>query len=147
MRLRLWDRLSSLIARLRGAEQADMGTGRLRARLSRLIFVLTRRRFDEDARLEIHTHLESLTERYLRQGMSPDEAYVAARRQFGNTSTCGRIYGVLACAVRQRSTEIGIRVALGATALQVRALVFRQAAVVVSLGIAARLTAALTLGR
>jgi len=54
---------------------------------------------------------------------------------------------VLAYAVRQRSTEIGIRVALGATALQVRALVFRQAAVVVGLGIAAGLTAALTLGR
>lgn len=57
----------------------------LRARLSRLVFALTRRRFDEDTRLEIDAHLEWLTERYRRQGMSPDEAYVAARRQFGNT--------------------------------------------------------------
>lgn len=58
----------------------------LRARASRLVFVLARRRFDEEVRLEIDAHLESLTERYLRQGVSPDEAYVAARRQFGNTA-------------------------------------------------------------
>ena len=57
------------------------------------------------------------------------------------------LYGVLAYAVRQRSTEIGIRIALGATAGQVRALVFRQAAVVVSLGVAAGLAGALVLGR
>ena len=58
---------------------------RLRARLSRLIFVLARRRFDEDLRVEIDEHLDALTERYRRQGMSPDEAFVTARRQFGNT--------------------------------------------------------------
>lgn len=57
------------------------------------------------------------------------------------------IYGVLAYAVRQRSTEIGIRIALGATAGQVRALVFRQAAAVVSLGVAAGFAGALALGR
>jgi ABC-type antimicrobial peptide transport system permease subunit len=57
------------------------------------------------------------------------------------------IYGVLAYAVRQRSTEIGIRIALGATAGQVRALVFGHAAAVVSLGIAAGLAGALVLGR
>ena len=59
---------------------------RLRARLSRLLFVLARRRLDEETRLEIDAHLDLLTERYLRQGMSPDEAYIAARRQFGNTT-------------------------------------------------------------
>ena len=57
------------------------------------------------------------------------------------------LYGVLAYTVRQRTTEIGIRIALGATAAQVRALVFRQAAVVVSLGVAAGLAGALVLGR
>ena len=59
---------------------------RLRARVSRLSFVLDRRRLDEEARLEIDAHLDLLTERYLRQGMSPDEASIAARRRFGNTT-------------------------------------------------------------
>ena len=58
---------------------------RLRARISRLVFVLARRRFDEDMRQEIDAHLDSLAERYRRQGMSADEAYLAARRRFGNT--------------------------------------------------------------
>ncbi len=38
--------------------------------------------FDE----EVQTHLDLLEERYLRQGMTPDEARLAARRQFGNRS-------------------------------------------------------------
>jgi putative ABC transport system permease protein len=59
---------------------------RLRASVSRLFFVLTRRRSDEDARLEIDAHLDLLTERYLRQGMSPDEAYMTARRRLGNAT-------------------------------------------------------------
>lgn len=59
---------------------------RLRAIVSRLVFMLARRRLDEDMRLEIDAHLDSLTEHYRRQGMSPDEAYIAARRQFGNTA-------------------------------------------------------------
>ena len=46
--------------------------------------MVARRRLDEDMRLEIDTHLESLTDHYRRQGMTPDEAYIAARRQFGN---------------------------------------------------------------
>jgi predicted permease len=57
---------------------------RLRAGVSRLTFALARRRIDEDTRFEIDSHLNLLTERYRRQGMSPDAAYLAARRQFGN---------------------------------------------------------------
>jgi predicted permease len=63
----------------------DMWT-RLRAIASRLTFILARQRLDEDVRLEIDAHLDSLTEHYRRQGMSPDEASIAARRQFGNAS-------------------------------------------------------------
>ena len=58
----------------------------LRAQVSRLVFVLKRRRLDEEARLEIDAHLDLLTERYLRQGLSPEEACLAARRRFGNTT-------------------------------------------------------------
>src|SRR5262245_8379071 len=59
---------------------------RLRALVSRLTFVLARRRLDEDMRLEIDAHLDSLAEHYRRQGMSSDQAYLAARRQFGSPS-------------------------------------------------------------
>jgi predicted permease len=57
------------------------------------------------------------------------------------------LYGMLAYAVRQRTPEIGIRVALGATGAQVRALVLRQAAVVFAMGLCAGLVGAFVLSR
>jgi putative ABC transport system permease protein len=57
------------------------------------------------------------------------------------------LYAVLAYVVRQRSSEIGIRIALGATDGQVRALILRQAVVVLGVGVAAGLVGALILGR
>lgn len=41
---------------------------------------------NSDFETEIHDHLKLLTERYIRQGMSPEEADQAAGRQFGNTT-------------------------------------------------------------
>jgi putative ABC transport system permease protein len=46
------------------------------------------------------------------------------------------IYGVMAHTVAQRTHEIGLRVALGAQPAQVRALVLRQAATLVGIGVA-----------
>ncbi len=57
------------------------------------------------------------------------------------------LYGVLAYAVRQRTQEIGIRMALGATAAQVRLAVLRQAGVVLGTGLLAGVGGALVLGR
>lgn len=58
----------------------------LRATISRLPFVWRRRQFDEEACREMNDHLDLLTQRYGRQGMTHDEAYRAARRQFGNVT-------------------------------------------------------------
>lgn len=57
------------------------------------------------------------------------------------------LYGVLAYMVRLRTREIGIRIALGATTAQVRALVLRHALIVVGIGLVAGTGGALVLGR
>ena len=59
---------------------------RVRTAVSRLRFVWSRRHLDEEARREINDHVDLLTARYVRQGMTHDEAYCAARRQFGNVT-------------------------------------------------------------
>ncbi|MGD8454005.1 MAG: ABC transporter permease [Phycisphaerae bacterium] len=57
------------------------------------------------------------------------------------------LYGVLSYIVAQRTQEIGLRVALGAQAGQVRGLVLRQAMVLVGIGIVAGLVASLAASR
>src|SRR5579872_3977330 len=54
--------------------------------LSRIAATFRRRRLEADFDEELDAHLEMLTERYLRQGMDPDEAACAARRQFGGVT-------------------------------------------------------------
>ena len=49
-----------------------------------------RRRLDEETRDEIETHLELLTDRYVRSGMTPEDARATARRQFGNVTLASR---------------------------------------------------------
>jgi putative ABC transport system permease protein len=57
------------------------------------------------------------------------------------------LYGVLVYTVHQRTAEIGIRIALGASTAQVRGLVLRQATLVVGGGIVAGIGGSLMLGR
>ena len=57
------------------------------------------------------------------------------------------LYGVLAYTVRQRTPEIGLRIALGATPGQIRALVLRQAIVLLATGVVLGAAGALVLGR
>jgi len=58
----------------------------LRALMARLRGLIGDRKADRELDDEIDTHLRLLTERYVRQGMSEDEAAWAARRQFGNVT-------------------------------------------------------------
>ena len=57
------------------------------------------------------------------------------------------LYGVISTAVAQRTPEIGIRVALGATPASIRTLVLRQAVVLTTAGLAAGIASGLALTR
>ena len=55
----------------------------LRSVLSRIAALFTLRRGDRDLDAEIEAHLSLLADRLVRQGMTPEEARYAARKQFG----------------------------------------------------------------
>ena len=57
------------------------------------------------------------------------------------------LYGILAYTVVQRTREMGLRIALGASPAQVRAIVFRQVGLMTIIGSAIGLVLALALGR
>ena len=57
---------------------------KLIAAVSRLRFVVRRRRLSHEASDELRLHLELLTARYVDSGMAPDAARFAAQRQLGN---------------------------------------------------------------
>jgi putative ABC transport system permease protein len=59
---------------------------RLRAFVEKLRGFLLRQERDDDFDEEVQEHLRMLAERFVAQGMSREEAAVAARRQFGNTT-------------------------------------------------------------
>jgi putative ABC transport system permease protein len=74
-------------------------------------------------------------------------ALVAAFAMLALTLAMVGVSGVLAYSVRQRRREFGVRLALGATARHIRALVWSDAARVLGTGVAIGLIAALLLGQ
>jgi predicted permease len=59
---------------------------RLQILASRLRSFFDRDAADRELQQEIEAHLESLAQHFVRQGMSPEEAHYAARRQFGGVT-------------------------------------------------------------
>ncbi|HEV3057444.1 MAG TPA: ABC transporter permease [Vicinamibacterales bacterium] len=59
---------------------------RLRVFLSRLLGLIHARRLDRDLRQEIAGHLAEAADEYVRQGLSPDDARLAALRAFGGVT-------------------------------------------------------------
>jgi predicted permease len=53
---------------------------------SRIWSTFRRHRLEEEFNEEVQAHLEMLTERFTAQGMEPEEAFYAARRQFGGVT-------------------------------------------------------------
>ena len=71
-------------------------TSSLRIFLAKLQALFTRSKGNCDFEDELQAHLQLLSERFLRQGMSREEAAEAAQRQFGNTTL-----------LRQRHRDLG----------------------------------------
>ena len=63
---------------------------RLRLALAKLLDWFTRDRSDRDSDEELQIHLDMLAEKFVKQGMPPDEAIYAARRQFGGVAKMKR---------------------------------------------------------
>jgi predicted permease len=58
----------------------------MRVLIARLVSVWRRRRADADFDEEIEAHLQLLARRYVREGQTPAQARLAARRQFGSAA-------------------------------------------------------------
>jgi putative ABC transport system permease protein len=110
---------------------------------------------------EVRAAIASLSHSYLVDKMEPAETVVQAAQAetrfslllllafaiiAGTLAGIG-LYGVLATAVRQRTPEIGVRMALGADRGDIVRLVVRQGMQLSLIGIAAGVAAALVLGR
>ncbi|HWC20330.1 MAG TPA: permease prefix domain 1-containing protein, partial [Terriglobales bacterium] len=58
----------------------------MRVLASRFLGLFRRKRFDHAMEEEFQSHLEMLADRFVSQGMTRDEALMAAKRQFGGVT-------------------------------------------------------------
>ena len=84
-------------------------TGPLRIFLAKLQSLFRQSKASREFEDELQAHLQLLTERFIRQGMSREEAAEAARRQFGNTTL-----------LRQRHRDLGTFLSLTTLARDLR---------------------------
>ncbi|MCL4864848.1 MAG: hypothetical protein KJZ47_03070, partial [Gemmatimonadales bacterium] len=56
----------------------------MRRAWQRIRAILGRRRLEQEMQAELREHLEQATARLMARGLSPHEARLAARREFGN---------------------------------------------------------------
>jgi putative ABC transport system permease protein len=101
-----------------------------------------------DANLPLYA-VQTLTRfRYMRTvGLQYVAAMLASFAGIGLFLAAVGIYGVMAYSVSQRTRELGVRIALGATARQVMNMTLRDAVTLTSAGIAIGLLAAFALGK
>jgi predicted permease len=86
----------------------------------------------------------------IREGTAEDRLFTTLLATFAALATllaAMGLYGVLAYSVAQRTREIGVRMALGAGAAQVRRMILRQVAVMVLIGGTIGIAGAMGLGR
>jgi predicted permease len=111
-----------------------------------------------DAVRETATRVDSIVpianlrtmQQQVRENLATERYYTAASTAFAILATALAglgLYGVLAYSVAQRSREIGLRVALGAQADGIRAIVLRQVARIAVIGIVLGTAGAILLGR
>src|SRR5215831_10371107 len=82
----------------------------------RLLFYLRRDQFDRELAEEMKFHLELKAEENLATGMSPQEAHLAARRQFGNQTLLREVsremWGVKSIETLFQDLRYGVRMLL-----------------------------------
>ncbi len=59
---------------------------------SRFLALFRKSRLEDELSVELQSHLEALTDEYIRRGMNPVEARYAARRDFGGVEQTRELY-------------------------------------------------------